>query len=55
MIEIFNMNQAEIDYELDRMYFSYMQERDLANRAIEDDLFNKEFDLIQSLREAATL
>ena len=50
MIDIENMNQDQIDYELDRMYFYYMAEKDEANRAIEDELFAKEFDLLQEMR-----
>ena len=55
-VEIFNMPQKQIDEELDRMYFQYMQERDLANRAeenrVRDELFAREFDLLMNIRAA---
>ena len=50
-VEIFNMNQKELDETMDQMFLSYIEELDDARLNRELELFNKEFDIIQGLRE----
>jgi len=50
-VEIFNMNQKELDETMDQMFLSYVQELNDARLNRELELFNKEFDIIQGLRE----
>ena len=50
-VEIFNMNQKELDETMDQMFLSYIEELDDVRLNRELELFNKEFDIIQGLRE----
>jgi hypothetical protein len=50
-VEIFNMNQKELDEVMDQMFLSYITEMDDVRLNRELELFEKEFDIIQGLRE----
>jgi hypothetical protein len=50
-VEIFNMNQKELDETMDQMFLSYITEMDDVRLNRELELFEKEFDIIQGLRE----
>jgi hypothetical protein len=49
-VEIFNMNQKELDEVMDQMFLSYIEELDDARLNRELELFNKEFDILMEMR-----
>jgi hypothetical protein len=49
-VEIFNMNQKELDEAMDQMFLSYVQELDDARLNRELEFFNKEFDILMEMK-----